>query len=45
MYGLKPFVLAFFGPLAAVLTGRLAVHSAVGCFGWLDRCALLVHEM
>lgn len=29
----------------AFLPSRLIVLSVVGCFGWLDRCASLAHEL
>jgi len=45
LYGLKLFFPVLCGPSVAVLTSRLAVLRAVGCFGWLDRCATLAHEM
>lgn len=39
------FVLTLSGPSAAVLTSRLAMPSVVGCFGWLDRRAMLAYEL
>ena len=39
------FLLTLSGPSAAVLTSRLAMPSVVGCFGWLDRRAMLAYEL